>query len=81
MKFTTQWRAAFRVKSFTAAVIRRQWLERGGGGGRGCWLPNVPATCERGEGGELVIGDHRSLVEEPCRRNVDILGWGEVLFG
>ena len=37
MRLTTQWRAAFRVKSFKAVVIRRRWLvggEGGGGGGR-----------------------------------------------
>ena len=33
MRFTTKWRAAFRVKSFKAAVIRRKWVGRGGGGG------------------------------------------------
>ena len=40
MRFTTQWRAAFRVKSFKAVVIRRKWW--GGGGGR------------KGEGGGVV---------------------------
>ena len=34
MIFMTQWRAAFRVKSFKAAV-RRKWWEGGGGGGGG----------------------------------------------
>ena len=53
MRFTTQWRAAFRVKSFKAAVIRKKWLEGG-------------------ERGEVVVGDLRSLVEEPRRRDVDI---------
>ena len=47
MRFTTQWRAAFRAKSFKAAVIRRKWLEVGG---------------RRGVGGErggvvVVVGD------------------------
>ena len=32
MRLTTQWRAAFRVKSFKAAVIRRKWLEEGAKG-------------------------------------------------
>ena len=31
MRCTTQWGAAFRVKSFKAAVIRRQWLGEEGG--------------------------------------------------
>ena len=33
MRFTTQWRAAFRVKSFKAVVIRGKWAGGGGGGG------------------------------------------------
>ena len=33
MRFTTQWRAAFRVKSFKAVVIRRKLSGEGGGGG------------------------------------------------
>ena len=67
MRFTTQWRAAFRVKSFKAIVVGRKWLGAGCGGGGG------------GGGG----GDYTSLVEELRRRDVDILGWGwgEVLFG
>ena len=36
MRFTTQWRAAFRVKSFKAVVIRGK-LSGEGGGGRGQW--------------------------------------------
>ena len=44
MRFATPWRAAFRVKSFKVAVIRRKWL----GGGQG----------ERGRGGEgVMVGD------------------------
>ena len=36
MRFTTQWQAAFRVKSFKAVVIRGKLSgERGGGGGGG----------------------------------------------
>ena len=61
-RFTSQWRAVFRVKSFMtfkAAVIRRKWLGEKGG-------------CE----GEVVVGDCRLLVEEPRRRDVDILGLG-----
>ena len=60
MRFTTQWRAAFRVKSFKAVVIRKE-VKGGGGGG----------------------GKYGSLVEEPRRGDVDILGWGweEVVFG
>ena len=46
MGFTTQWRAAFRVKCIEAAVIRRKWLEEGEKG-----------EGERGEGGEAVVGD------------------------
>ena len=36
MRFTTQWRAAFRVKSFKAVVIRGK-LSGEGGGGWGLW--------------------------------------------
>ena len=35
MRFTTQWRAAFRVKSFKAVVIRGKLLGEGEGGGGG----------------------------------------------
>ena len=35
MRFTIQWRAAFWVKSFKAAVIRRKWV--GVGEERGRW--------------------------------------------
>ena len=35
MRFTTQWRAAFRVKSFKAVVIRGKLSGVGGGGGGG----------------------------------------------
>ena len=35
MRFTNQWQAAFRVKSFKADVIRRKWLGVGGGVGEG----------------------------------------------
>ena len=31
MRFTTQWGAAFRVKSFKAVVIRRKWFVGEGG--------------------------------------------------
>ena len=38
MRFTTQWRTAFRVKSFKAVVIRGKLSgEGGGGGGGGGW--------------------------------------------
>ena len=33
MRFTTQWWAAFKVKSFKAVVVRRKWGGGGGGGG------------------------------------------------
>ena len=33
-----QWRAAFRIKSFKAAVISRKWGGGGGGGGGGMRL-------------------------------------------
>ena len=52
MRFTTQWRAAFRVKSLMAVVVRRKWLRGGGvwgGGGRG--------RGERGSGRRLEIID------------------------
>ena len=39
MRFTTQWRAAFRVKSFSAVVVRGKLSGDGGGGegGGGGW--------------------------------------------
>ena len=51
MRFTTEWRAAFRVKSFEAAVIRRNWLGRGergegGGGGRRLEVTGGRATWQ-----------------------------------
>ena len=66
MRFTTQWRTAFRVKSFKTAVTRRKcWGGGGGGGGGGgqvavgvaCfvfWLLIVPATCECISGTDLL---------------------------
>ena len=67
MRLTTQWRAAFRVKSFKAAVVRGK-LGEWGGGGHG--------------GGRLEIRDHwwRSHVAEMLISWSG--GWGgEVLFG
>ena len=62
MRFTTQWRAAFRVKSFKAVVIRGKLPGEGegdGGGGVGRW-------------GRLEIGDRwwRSHVAEM------LISWG-----
>ena len=50
MRFTTQWQAAFRVKSFKAVVVRREWLRRGGGGGGG-----------RGGGRRLEVTGRRAM--------------------
>ena len=53
MRFTTQWRAAFRVKSFKAVVIRGKLLgegDGGGGGGGGGWRLEIAgggATSQR----------------------------------
>ena len=52
MRFTTQWRAAFRVKSFKAVVIRRKSLGGGGGvegrgGGRTLKVTGGRATSQR----------------------------------
>ena len=49
MRFTTQWWAAFRVKSFKAAVIRGK-LSGGGRGGGGGWRLEIAgggATSQR----------------------------------
>ena len=35
VRFTTQWRAAFRAKPFKAVVVRRKLLGGGWGGGGG----------------------------------------------
>ena len=66
MRFTTQWQAAFRVKSLKAAVIRWGWLggEGGGGGGRRFEVAGGRATSQRwsrlgggggGGGGGLLV--------------------------
>ena len=69
MRFTTQWRAAFRVKSFKAAVIRRGCLGGGEGGGggsseiRGRWWKSLVAEMlswwwlggGEGEGGGVLV--------------------------
>ena len=46
MKFTTQWRATFKVKSFKAALFRRKWL--GGGGGGVSVVPRVRNQSKQG---------------------------------
>ena len=50
MRFTTKWRAAFRVKSFKVAVIRWKWLggegEGGGGDGRRLEVAGGRATLQ-----------------------------------
>ena len=74
-RFTTQRRAALRVKSFKAAFIRKKWWGRGGGGG-GEGGGGGGGGRRKGGGGEVVVGYYRSLVEEPRHRDVDILGWG-----
>ena len=52
MRFTTQWRAVFRVKSFKADVVRREWLgvgegEGGRGSGRRLEITGGGATSQR----------------------------------
>ena len=49
MRFTTQWRAAFRVKSFKAVVIRGKLSgeEGGGGGGWRLVIAGGGATSQR----------------------------------
>ena len=72
MRFTTQWRTAFRVKSFKAVVIRGKLPGEkegdGGEGGGGRW-------------GRLEIRDRwwRSHVAEMLISWGG--GWGEFLFG
>ena len=69
MRFTTQWRTAFRVKSFKAVVIRGKLPgEKEGDGGGGRW-------------GRLEIRDRwwRSHVAEMLISWGG--GWGEFLFG
>ena len=44
------------------------------------YLLDLPSreTRHKVKDGVVVAGDYRPLVEEPCRRHVDILGWQEV---
>ena len=48
----TQWQAAFKVKSFKAAIIRRKWL--GGGGGRRSEVTGGRATSQKMKHAKLV---------------------------
>ena len=56
MRFTTKSWAAFRVKSFKAAVIRRKWLGGGGCGGGG--------GGGRGGGRRLEVTDGRATSQK-----------------
>ena len=47
MRFTTQWRAAFKVQSFKAVVIRRKWFGVGWGEGGEVVVGDCSYTARR----------------------------------